>query len=168
MGFIGAIPARHFYVAIKFPLIILLTTFGKRMAQCDAGRLCSGVEHRFGASRFWQFLMSFTMAIGHSWFLYSPLTAFLIWNSQPLSAAAGDSARDLLCDLQLMHVGDYRFRGHSREILRLIQLLRQLAANATVAPPGVLVAWLAGNLFFRQSTFLDLAFHLLVRPVFAG
>jgi len=138
-------PRQALYVAIKFPLIILLTTFGNALLNAMLAPLLGldiGLRQSFLA-----ILMSFTMAsaiLGS----FSPLTAFLIWNSQPLSAAAA-IPQETYSAIQLMHVAIIAFAGIAAN-LRLIQLLRQLAANATVAR-RVLVAWLAGNLFFGSQ-----------------
>src|SRR5216684_7215124 len=84
MGYWRA-PQQAFYVAIKFPLIILLTTFGNSLLNAMLAPLL-GLNIGFRQS-FLAILMSFTMAsaiLGS----FSPLTAFLVWNAPPLSAAS--------------------------------------------------------------------------------
>src|SRR6266446_8577330 len=84
MGYWRA-PRQALFVAIKFPLIILLTTFGNSLLNAMLAPLL-GLNIGFRQS-FLAILMSFTMAsaiLGS----FSPLTAFLVWNSTPLSAAS--------------------------------------------------------------------------------
>src|SRR6266446_5183096 len=78
-------PRQALYVAIKFPLIILLTTFGNSLLNAMLAPLL-GLNIGFRQS-FLAILMSFTMAsaiLGS----FSPLTAFMVWNAPPLSAAS--------------------------------------------------------------------------------
>src|SRR6266446_4846660 len=84
MGYWRA-PRQALFVAIKFPLIILLTTFGNALLNAMLAPLL-GVNLGLRQS-FLAILMSFTIA---SAILasFSPLTAFLVWNAPPLSAAS--------------------------------------------------------------------------------
>jgi len=144
MGYWRA-PRQALFVAIKFPLIILLTTFGNSLLNAMLAPLL-GLNIGFRQS-FLAILMSFTMAsaiLGS----FSPLTAFLVWNAPPLSAAS-TIHQETYSAIQLTHVAVIAFAGIAAN-LRLVQLLRQLAANATIAR-RVLLAWLAGNLFFGSQ-----------------
>src|SRR6266480_999428 len=81
MGFWRA-PLQALYVAIKFPLIILLTTLGNALLNAMLAPLL-GLNIGFRQSLF-AILMSFTIAaaiLGS----FSPLAAFIIWNAPPLS-----------------------------------------------------------------------------------
>src|SRR6266581_4901839 len=144
MGYWRA-PQQAFYVAIKFPLIILLTTFGNALLNAMLAPLLGlniGLRQSFLA-----ILMSFTIAsavLGS----FSPLTAFLVWNAPPLSAAS-TIPRETYSAIQLTHVSIIAFAGIVAN-LRLVQLLGQLAASGTIAR-RVLVAWLSGNLFFGSQ-----------------
>src|SRR6266446_1393647 len=144
MGYWRA-PQQAFYVAIKFPLIILLTTFGNALLNAMLAPLLGlniGLRQSFLA-----ILMSFTIAsaiLGS----FSPLTAFMVWNAPPLSTTASIS-NETYSAIQLTHVAVIAFAGLAAN-LRLVQLLRQLSGNPTIAR-RVLLAWLAGNLFFGSQ-----------------
>src|SRR5450759_2375727 len=82
MGYWRA-PLQALFVAIKFPLIILLTTLGNALLNAMLAPLL-GLNITLRQS-FLAVLMSFTIvsAILGS---FSPLAAFLVWNSPPMSA----------------------------------------------------------------------------------
>src|SRR5262245_18614990 len=133
-------PQQAGYVAIKFPLIILLTTIGNALLNAMLAPLL-GLNLRFRQSLL-AVLMSFTIAsaiLGS----FSPLAAFAIWNAPPLSADAKISGGTYMV-IQLMHVMVIAFAGIVAN-LRLVQLLRQLSGSVSIAR-RVLFAWLAGNL----------------------
>src|SRR5579862_3076151 len=74
-------PQQAFYVAIKFPLIILLTVVGNALLNGMLAPLL-GLNIRFTQS-LQAILMSFTIAsaiLG----AFSPLIGFLVWNVQPM------------------------------------------------------------------------------------
>ncbi len=138
-------PRQALFVAIKFPLIILLTTFGNALLNAMLAPLL-GANLSLRQS-FLAILMSFTIAsaiLGG----FSPLAAFVIWNAPPLSADASLSA-GTYSFIQLMHVSVIAFAGLVANF-RLVQLLRQLSGNVAAAR-RVLVAWLAGNLFLGSQ-----------------
>jgi len=145
MGYWRA-PQQGLYVAIKFPLIILLTTFGNTLLNAMLAPLL-GLNISFRQS-FLAVLFSFTIvsAILGS---FSPLTAFLVWNTPSLSASAAQLSTGTYSFIQLTHVGVIAFAGLTAN-LRLAQLLKHLSGNAKVAR-RVLLAWLAGNLFFGSQ-----------------
>jgi hypothetical protein len=92
-------------------------------------------------------LMSFTIAsaiLGS----FSPITAFVIWNTPPMTSDVQASGGPYAF-IQLMHVVIIAFAGMVAN-LRLVELLRQLGASTAVAR-RVLVAWLAGNLFLGSQ-----------------
>jgi hypothetical protein len=144
MGFWRA-PRQALFVAIKFPLIILLTTFGNALLNAMLAPLLGlniGLRQSFLA-----ILMSFTIAsaiLGS----FSPLTAFMVWNAPPLSTTASIS-NETYSAIQLTHVAVIAFAGLAAN-LRLVQLLRHLSGNRSIAR-RVLLAWLAGNLFFGSQ-----------------
>jgi hypothetical protein len=136
-------PRQGLFVAIKFPMIILLTTLGNALLNAMLAPLL-GLNISFRHS-FFAILMSFTIAaaiLGS----FSPLTAFMIWNAPPLSSDARVSDTTYTI-IQLSHV--VVIAGVVAN-LRLVQLLRELGGSAAVAR-RVLVAWLAGNLFLGSQ-----------------
>src|SRR6266446_4395732 len=82
MGYWRA-PLQGLFVALKFPLIILLTTIGNALLNAMLAPLL-GLNLTLRQS-FLALLMSFTIvsAILGS---FSPLAAFLVWNAPPMSA----------------------------------------------------------------------------------
>src|SRR5215831_13273798 len=79
-------PLQALYVALKFPLIIVLTTFGNALLNAMLAPLL-GLNIPFRQS-FLAILMSFAIAsviLG----AFSPLIGFLIWNAPPLVDARG-------------------------------------------------------------------------------
>src|SRR6266478_2405891 len=123
MGYWRA-PQQALFVAIKFPLIILLTTFGNALLNAMLAPLLGlniGLRQSFLA-----ILMSFTIAsaiLGS----FSPLTAFMVWNAPPLSQVS-TIHQDTYSAIQLTHVAVIAFAGIVAN-LRLVQLLGQLAAS---------------------------------------
>jgi len=138
-------PRQALYTAIKFPMIVLLTTIGNALINGMLAPLL-GLNIPFRQS-FLAILMSFSMAsliLGS----FGPLAAFMVWNTPPLTAdvrVSGETHSFIL----LVHVSVIAFAGVAAN-LRLMQLLRNLGGSATVAR-RVLFAWLAGNLFFGSQ-----------------
>jgi hypothetical protein len=144
MGYWRA-PLQGAFVAIKFPLIILLVTVGNALLNAMLAPLL-GLNLGFRQC-FLAILMSFTIAsaiLGS----FSPLAAFMVWNVPPLSPDAKISA-GTYTGIQLMHVAVIAFAGTVAN-LRLVQLLRQLSGSPAIAR-RVLFAWLAGNLFLGSQ-----------------
>jgi hypothetical protein len=144
MGYWRA-PLQGAFVAIKFPLIILLTTVGNALLNAMLAPLL-GLNLGFRQSLM-AILMSFTIAsaiLGS----FSPLAAFVVWNAPPLSANV-QASWGTYTMIQLMHVAVIAFAGVVAN-LRLVQLLRQLSSSAAIAR-RVLFAWLAGNLFLGSQ-----------------
>jgi hypothetical protein len=75
-------PQQALYVAIKFPLIILLTTAGNALINAMLAPLL-GLNIPFRQS-FSAILMSFTIAAAILG-AFSPLMAFMVWNAPPMS-----------------------------------------------------------------------------------
>jgi len=144
MGFWRA-PLQALFVAIKFPLIILLTTIANALLNAMLAPLLGlniGLRQSFLA-----ILVSFTIAsaiLG----AFSPLLAFVIWNAPPLAAGA-QQWRATYNSILLLQVIVIAFAGVAAN-LRLVQLLRRLSRNPAIAH-RVLFAWLAGNFFFGSQ-----------------
>jgi hypothetical protein len=142
-------PQQGLYVAIKFPLIILLTTFGNALINGMLAPLL-GLNIPFRQS-FAVIVMShaITAAIFGA---FSPLIAFMVWNAPPMTAGvAGAPAYSLIL---LAHVGVIALAGITGN-LRLYQVLAAIGGSRTVAL-RVLFAWLAGNLFLGSQLSWDL------------
>jgi hypothetical protein len=137
-------PEQALFVAIKFPLIILLTAVGNALLNAMLAPLL-GLNMTFRQSLF-AILMSFSIAsaiLGS----FSPLTAFLVWNAPPMSPEALHSSVYSL--IKLTYVVVIAFAGIAGNA-RLFQLLVQLGGGRNVAW-RVLFAWLAGNLFLGSQ-----------------
>jgi hypothetical protein len=141
-------PQQGLYVAIKFPLIILLTTFGNALINGMLAPLL-GLNIPFRQS-FFVIVMShaITAAIFGA---FSPLIMFMTWNAPPMTASGSDAAYNLI---KLSHVAVIIFAGTVGN-LRLRQLLEHLGGNRAVAR-RVMFAWLAGNLFLGSQLSWDL------------
>ncbi len=137
-------PQQAFYVAIKFPLIILLTTFGNALLNSMLAPLL-GLNIPFRQS-FSAVVMSFTISAAILG-AFSPLTAFMIWNAPPISPQTISSATYNF--IKLINVAAISFAGVTGN-LRLFQLLARLGGSKAVAY-RVLFAWLAGNLFLGSQ-----------------
>lgn len=137
-------PEQSLLVALKFPLIILLTTMGNAVLNAMLAPLL-GLNLTFRQSLL-TILMSFTIAsaiLG----AFAPLTAFAVWNAPPMSPEAVRGAS--YSGIKLMHVGVIAFAGVAGNV-RLFQLLVQMGGSRKVAL-RVLFAWLAGNLFLGSQ-----------------
>jgi hypothetical protein len=137
-------PQQALYVAIKFPLIILLTAMGNALLNGMLAPLL-GLNIPFRQS-FLAILMSFTV-VAAILGAFSPVTAFMIWNAPPMSAAAVSGPTYGL--IKLTHVAVIAFAGVAGNV-RLFQLLTRLGGLRAVAL-RVLFAWLAGNLFLGSQ-----------------
>jgi hypothetical protein len=137
-------PQQALYTAIKFPLIILLTTLGNALLNAMLAPLL-GLNLPFRQSCA-AILMSFTVTAAILG-AFSPLLAFLIWNAPPLSPQSVSGPGYSL--IKLTHVAVIAFAGTTGNA-RLFQLLARLAPRRAVAV-RVLCAWLAGNLFLGSQ-----------------
>jgi hypothetical protein len=137
-------PEQALYVAIKLPLIVVLTTVGNALLNAMLAPLL-GLDVTFRQSLL-AVLMSFAIAatiLG----AFAPIVGFLVWNAPPMSPEEIDGATYSL--IKLTHVVAIAFAGVAGN-LRLLQLLAHLGGNRAVAR-RVLCAWLAGNLFFGSQ-----------------
>ena len=137
-------PQQALYVAIKFPLIILLTAMGNAFINGMLAPLL-GLNIPFRQS-FSAVLMSFTIAAAILG-AFSPLIVFMVWNAPDL---ASKSLSGLAYNFILLaHVSVIAFAGMTGNV-RLFQTLARLGGSRAVAF-RVLVAWLAGNLFLGSQ-----------------
>jgi hypothetical protein len=151
------------YTAVKFPLIILLTTLGNAALNGTLAPLL-GLNFRFRQSLL-AILMSFATAaaiLGS----FSPVMFFVAWNLPPMSSG-GESHRAAYDTFKLVQVTVIAFAGVVANV-RLLRLLRRQSGSAAVARK-VVFAWLAGNLLlgsqlawilrpFVGAPFLDVQF----------
>ena len=137
-------PQQGLFVAIKFPLIILLTTLGNALINGMFAPLL-GLNIPFRQS-FSAIVMShaITAAILGA---FSPLIAFMVWNAPPMSYSISSVAAYNL--IKLAHVAIIMFAGIAGNV-RLFQMLAHLGGSSAVAR-RVLFAWLAGNLFLGSQ-----------------
>ena len=138
-------PIQGLYVAIKFPLIMLLTTLGNALLNAMWAPLL-GLNMSLKQS-FVAVLLSFTIAsaiLGS----FSPLIAFFVWNGPPMSTDPNRSY-GFYSFMMLLHVLAIAFAGTAGNI-RLLQLLQHFSGNPGTARK-VLFAWLAGNLFLGSQ-----------------
>jgi hypothetical protein len=137
-------PQQAFYVAIKFPLIILLTTFGNAFINAMFAPLL-GLNIPFRQS-FSAIVMSFTIAAAILG-AFSPLIVFMVWNAPDMASKSfsGSTYNFIL----LAHVSVIALAGVTGNV-RLFQLLGRLGNSRAVAL-RVQFAWLAGNLFLGSQ-----------------
>ncbi len=135
-------PEQAMFVAIKFPLIILLTAAGNALLNGLLAPLL-GLNIPLRQS-FAAVVMScaITSAILGA---FAPLLAFAVWNAPPLETHPM-AAYNLI---KLAHVGVIIFAGTVGNA-RLFQLLVYLGGGRAVAF-RVFFAWLAGNLFLGSQ-----------------
>jgi hypothetical protein len=138
-------PWQALFVAIKFPLIVLLTTLGNSLLNGMLAPLL-GVDLGFRQSSL-AILLSFTVAAAILG-AFSPLVAFLVWNTPPMSPDFNISG-GTYSFMMLTHVLLIAFAGLAAN-LRLVQLLRQFSPTPAGAH-RVLLAWLVGNLFLGSQ-----------------
>src|SRR5580700_5760043 len=111
-------PQQALYTAIKFPLVILLTTLGNALLNGMLAPLL-GLNIGFKQSLLVIF-MSFTIAasiLGS----FSPLMLFLVWNMPPVSAVAGANSA-AYSFMQLATVAIIAYAGVMANV-RLLPLL---------------------------------------------
>ena len=136
-------PQQAFYVAVKFPLIILLTVVGNALLNGMLAPLL-GLNVPFRRS-FSAILMSFAIAsaiLG----AFSPIIAFCIWNAPTMTS---NSAGTVYSFILLAHMTVIALAGVTGN-MRLFQLLQKLGGSRTIAL-RVLLAWLTGNLFLGSQ-----------------
>src|ERR1039458_1404268 len=147
-------PQQALFTAIKFPLIVLLTTAGNALLNGLLAPLL-GLNIPFRQS-FSAILMSFTITAAILG-AFSPVMAFMIWNAPPMSPQAVSGATYSL--IKLANVAVIAFAGTTGNV-RLFQTLTRLGGSRAVAF-RVLVAWLAANLFLGRQ--LSWVFRPVIR-----
>jgi hypothetical protein len=137
-------PLAAWFVAIKLPVILCATAAGTALLNAMLAPLL-GLNIRFRQS-FLAMVLSFTL-LSSILGAFSPVLFFVVWNA-PLAAnsARWDWSYSLV---QTIHVVVIAFAGVVAN-LRLLQLLRQWSGDLRIAR-RVLIAWLAGNLFFGSQ-----------------
>jgi hypothetical protein len=138
-------PLQGLFVALKFPLILLLTTLGNALLNSMLAPLL-GLRITLRESLL-AILMSFAIA-GAVLGAFSPIAAFITWNCPPMhpDRQLSGGAYSLL---MLTHVVVIAFAGVVGT-LRLSELLRSISPGPAVAR-RVLFAWLATNLFLGSQ-----------------
>jgi hypothetical protein len=138
-------PQQALFVALKFPLIILLTTLGNALLNGMLAPLL-GLNLRFRQSLL-AILMSFAIAAAILG-AFSPILFFLVWNAPPM--IPGKPLNTTTYELiKLSQVAVIAFAGVAAN-LRLGQLLRRLSGSQPSAR-RVLFAWLTGNLLLGSQ-----------------
>jgi hypothetical protein len=146
-------PLQGLYTAIKFPLIVLLTTLGNGLLN---GMLAPLLGLNIGFRQSLQaVLMSFTVAaaiLGS----FSPLIYFLVWNAPPLAAHVSG----VYPIIRLTNVAVIAFAGTVGSA-RLGQLLGRLSDSPGVGR-RVLFAWLTVNFLLGSQL------SWILRPFFGA
>lgn len=137
-------PQQALFVAIKFPLIIVLVTVGNSLLNGLLAPLL-GLNIRFHQS-FSAIVMSFTVTAAILG-AFSPVMAFLVWNTPAMSLRG--SAASTYSVILLAHVAVIALAGTTGNV-RLFQLLLSLSPHRAAAL-RVLGAWLTGNLFLGSQ-----------------
>lgn len=138
-------PLQGVFVALKFPLILLLTAGSNALLNSMLAPLL-GLHLSFRES-LKAILMSFAIT-GAVLGAFSPLAAFVTWNSPSMSPDLTISGGTYSC-IMLVHVCAIALAG-AAGTLRLGQLLRAISPAPSVAR-RVLLAWLAANLLFGSQ-----------------
>jgi hypothetical protein len=131
-------PLQGFYVAIKFPLLILLTTVGNSLINGMLAQLL-GSKVSFKQS-FLAILMSFAIASAILGAL-APVSLFLVWNMPPMGSAEAVFANRAII---LFDVIVLSFAGTTANV-HLYGLISGLAGSTILAKRTVF-SWLAINL----------------------
>jgi hypothetical protein len=137
-------PWQALFVAIKFPLVLLLTALGNALLNGMLAPLL-GLNLSFRQSLL-AILMSFAV-VGVILGAFAPLAGFLVWNAPPMTPDVKSTAAYGF--IKLVHVVVIAFAGVAGNV-RLLQLLARLGGRRQTAQ-RVLFAWLAGNLFLGSQ-----------------
>ena len=139
-------PLQAWYGALKFPLVIFATSLGNALLNSMLASLL-GLNLGFRES-LRTILMSFTLAalILAS---FSPLVAFLAWNTPPRTAGAWERSWVSYLIIQLTQVGTIALAGVVAN-LRLLQWLQRWSGSRGTAR-RILAAWLLVNLFLGSQ-----------------
>lgn len=138
-------PLQALYTAIKFPLLILLTTVGNALLN---GILAPLMGVRLGIrDSLLSVLLSYAIA-GAILFAFVPLLLFIVWNV-PEYGMNRHTSLLTYSFIQLTTVVMIAIAG----VIANIRLLRylELKAETPLAAKRLLFAWLAGNLFLGSQ-----------------
>ena len=138
-------PLQGLFVAVKLPLILILTTAGNAILNAMLAPLL-GLRIRLRESLL-AILMSFAIS-GAVLGAFSPIAAFITWNCPPMHPDRQLSG-GAYSFIMVTHVVVIAFAGVAGT-LRLAQLLRSISPGPNVAW-RVLFAWLAANLFLGSQ-----------------
>jgi hypothetical protein len=138
---LGRAPLQAAYAAVKFPLLILLTTAGNALLNGMLAQMLGlGISFRQSA-----------LAVGTSFALASvvlaalaPVTLFLWWSTPPFSSAQALVAHNATL---VVHVALIAGVTGNAALLRLLVALSGSRARAG----RILAAWLVGNLFLGSQ-----------------
>jgi hypothetical protein len=134
-----------FYTGIKLPLAILLTTLGNALLNSMLAPLL-GLNLNF---RQCLLVLLMTFAIAAAMLAgFSPIAAFVVWNTPPLVAATRLVSPEYAV-LQISHVGFIALAGVTGNLC-LAPLLREWSGSAVIMRK-VLLAWLAVNLLLGSQ-----------------
>ena len=139
-------PVQGIYTAIKFPLIVLLTTVGNGLLNGMLAPLL-GTNISFRQSLVAVF-MSFTIAaavLGAC----SPIIYFILWNAPAFSAENQNASFTIHSFIFVAFVAVMTVAGVAGN-LRLFQLLKQINGSDSAARRTML-GWLAGNLLLGSQ-----------------
>ena len=138
-------PEQALYVAIKFPLVILLTAAGNALLNGMLAPLL-GLNITLRQSLL-VVLMSFAI-VAAILGAFSPLVAFVVWNAPPMTTDVKASIPYAF--VKLVDVIVIAFAGIAGNV-RLFQLLTKLSLHNRRVAQRVLFAWLVGNLFLGSQ-----------------
>jgi hypothetical protein len=138
-------PEQALYVAIKLPLVLLLTAAGNALLNSLLAPLL-GLNLAFRQSLL-AVLMSFAIAAAIMG-AFAPIAGFIVWNAPPMTPDVRSTVTYGF--IKLAHVVVIAFAGFAGNV-RLFQLLTRLAGGNQGTALRVLFAWLAGNLFLGSQ-----------------
>lgn len=136
---LGRAPLQAWYTALKFPLLLLLTTAGNALLNGMSAQLLGlGISFRHA-----------TLAIVTSFAItsvvlasLSPVTLLLWWSAPPFSSAQAGVAHSVTL---VIHVILIAFAGTTANIALFRVLLAMCGCRRTAG--RILAAWLLGNMF---------------------
>lgn len=138
-------PENAFYVAIKFPLVLLLTAVGNALLNGMLAPLL-GLNITLRQSSL-AVLTSFAIAAAILG-AFSPLVAFVVWNAPAMTPDVKATVPYVF--VKLVDVIVIAFAGVAGNV-RLFQLLTKLGQGNRRIAQRVLFAWLAVNLFLGSQ-----------------
>ena len=136
-------PQQSLYTALKFPLLIFLTSAGNALLNGILAQLLgSGMSFRQSACAI---LMSFAVAAVILGGL-SPVTLFVVLNAPPLESSSALTGHSIVLLTHVLVIG-YAGVMANRHLFRLLEETSGQRAHAR----AVLCSWLAGNLFLGSQ-----------------